>query len=204
MSSIGNRGEAGAAAAPIEAWLTKPVKQSQLYNSLAKLMTTDLAVLESPDQQRSSSNSLYEARRKFRILLAEDNLINQTVASHQLRKLGYAAPVVASGGEALEALAGGEFPLVLMDCMMPEMDGLAATAELRRRESGTGRHTIVVAMTAHAMEGDREKCLAAGMDDYLAKPVQLEELAAILDHWLLGAARSFPRDEKPSLFSDRF
>ncbi len=204
MSSIGNRGEAGASAAPIEAWLTKPVKQSQLYDSLATLITTDLAVAESPDQRQPPSDPLYAARRKFRILIAEDNLINQTVASHQLRKLGYPATVVASGVEALAALADGAFPLVLMDCMMPEMDGFTAAAELRRRESVTGRHTIVVAMTAHAMEGDREKCLATGMDDYLGKPVQLEELAAILDHWLLGAERRRTSDEKPSVIINRF
>jgi CheY-like chemotaxis protein len=190
MSSIGGRAEVGANSAPIEAWLTKPVKRSQLYDSLAALMATELAVIEHPDKAIESEDPLREMRRRFQVLIAEDNLINQMVAKHQLRKLGYAANVVASGAEALEAIASTEYPLVLMDCMMPEMDGFAATAELRRREAGTGRRTIVVAMTANAMEGDREKCLAEGMDDYLSKPVQLEELTAILDHWLLGTAPS--------------
>ncbi len=190
MSSLGSRGEAGAGSAPIEAWLTKPVKQSQLYNSLAGLMNTNPAGVEPSGKASQSEDPLPEIRERFRVLIAEDNLINQTVVKHQLHKLGYPFDVVGNGAEALEAIAKTPYPLVLMDCMMPDLDGFAATAELRRREASTGRHTIVVAMTANAMEGDREKCLAAEMDDYLGKPVQLEELAAILDRWLIGTEPS--------------
>jgi two-component system sensor histidine kinase/response regulator len=195
MSSIGNRGEAGASAAPIEAWLTKPVKQSQLYDSLAALISTDLAKVAHAPTSPPSGDPRRELRGRFRVLVAEDNPVNQTVAGHQLRKLGYVFDIAPSGKHALELLAGGNYGLVLMDCMMPEMDGFAATAELRRHEAGTRRHTIVIAMTANAMEGDRDKCHAAGMDDYLSKPVQLEELAATLDHWLLGAERSSSGDK---------
>jgi CheY-like chemotaxis protein len=196
MSSIGSRGEVGADTAPIEAWLTKPVKQSQLFDSLAALMSADLAVVERPARTILPEDPLRASRQRFRVLVAEDNQINQEVAKHQLCRLGYCPELVASGAEALEALAREPFSLVLMDCMMPELDGFAATAELRRREDGTGTHTIVVAMTANAMEGDREKCLAAGMDDYLGKPVQLHELTAVLDHWLLGAAPASSSSEK--------
>ncbi len=186
MSSTGGRAEVGANFAPIEAWLTKPVKQSQLYDSLAVLMATDIT---SADQTSPAPwpDPLREIRQRFRILVAEDNVINQVVARRQLAKLGYEAVVVGSGAEALEALATEQYPLVLMDCMMPDMDGYAAAAELRRRELDSGPHTVVVAMTANALEGDREKCLAAGMDDYIGKPVKIEELATTLDRWLLGA-----------------
>jgi two-component system, sensor histidine kinase and response regulator len=196
MSSIGGRGEAGGTSAPIEAWLTKPVKQSQLYDSLAELIASDLAVVDNPGQATPSAGGLGDKRQPFRVLVAEDNIVNQSVIAHQLHKLGYEANIVANGLEALQALASAEYPLVLMDCMMPEIDGFEATAELRRREAGTDKHTVIVAMTAKAMEGDREKCLAAGMDDYLGKPVQLEELAAILDRWLIGSGHSRSDDQK--------
>jgi signal transduction histidine kinase/CheY-like chemotaxis protein len=196
MSSIGSRGDAGASAAyaPIEAWLTKPVRRSLLYDSLAQLMTTDLALVRQSDNADQSKDPLPEMRQRFRILVAEDNLINQSVAKHQLRKLGYLFDVVGSGAEALEALTAKPYPLVLMDWMMPEMDGFEATAELRRREANSGRHTIVVAMSANAMEGDREKCLAAGMDDYIGKPVQIGGLMTLLDRWLLPAKESAQAD----------
>jgi CheY-like chemotaxis protein len=194
MSSIGSRGDAGIASAPIEAWLIKPVKRAQLYDSLAALMNTDLAVAEPSAITTQTEDLLPGIRRRFRILVAEDNLINQAVASHQLARLGYGATVVASGATALEAIASRQYSLVLMDCMMPDMDGFAATAELRGREAGAGRHTIIVAMTANAMEGDREKCLAAGMDDYIGKPVKLEELAAMLDRWLISGIEAASAD----------
>ena len=130
------------------------------------------------------------------MLLAEDNVVNQRVVIGVLKKRGHLVTVAAIGREALSALARETFDVVLMDVQMPDMDGLEATAELRRREQGTGRHAPVIALTAHAMTGDRERCLAAGMDGYLSKPVQVEELRAIVNG-ILGPADPRPNTTSP-------
>jgi two-component system sensor histidine kinase/response regulator len=178
----------------VVAWLTKPVKQSQLFDCLVATMNADHAPaperLTGQHSGEQSEPRLSEqlrpasqvAHQSIRILLAEDKLINQKVALNQLQNLGYTADVASNGREAIEALEKKSYDLVLMDCQMPEVDGYEATAEIRRRE-GASRHTIIVAMTAHAMEGDREKCLAVGMDGYISKPVKSEALDAVLKRW---------------------
>jgi two-component system sensor histidine kinase/response regulator len=136
------------------------------------------------------------------ILIADDNDINQILAVRMLERRGYGTEVVADGRQALHALERDPYAAVLMDCQMPEMDGYDATSELRRREL-VGTHTPVIAMTAHAMRGDREKCLASGMDDYLAKPLNPDELDRILRRWAPwtandSGARASTRETIPS------
>jgi PAS domain S-box-containing protein len=184
----------------LAAYLMKPVKQSDLLDAIL----TSLGAAAAPDPPERPA-APPAPRRSLRVLLAEDNLVNQRLAVRLLEKLGHRVTVVGNGREALAALfpeppgdrsqgagvkgRGGEdgssltpsFDVVLMDVQMPEVDGFEATALIRVREKETGGHVPVIAMTAHAMKGDRERCLAAGMDGYLAKPVQARELAQALE-----------------------
>jgi CheY-like chemotaxis protein len=188
LTSFGQRGDGAAAReAGIAAYLTKPVRQSQLFDCLSNVVTQTSGPLVPAvhSSKLVTKHTLAEAKPMSNklILLAEDNIVNQKVAVRQLQKLGYRADTVADGREALEALGRIAYDLVLMDCQMPEMDGYEATAEIRRRE-GMARHTPIVAMTAHALEGDRAKCIAAGMDEYITKPVKPEELKRVLELFL--------------------
>ncbi len=182
LSSAGARGTAEEMRARgFAATLTKPVRQSHLFNTIVDVLEKTGPAQEVAPVLRIVSEE--RPAQSLRILLAEDNAVNQKVALRMLARLGYRADAVANGQEALDALARIPYDLVLMDVQMPEMDGFGATAEIRRREAGTARHLPIIAMTAHAMAGDRERCLAAGMDDYLAKPVKQEALLAILSRW---------------------
>jgi CheY-like chemotaxis protein/nitrogen-specific signal transduction histidine kinase len=188
VTPLGQRGEGEAArAAGIQGYLTKPVRQAQLHDCLLAV----LGLRETGAGQLVTRHTLVEAQaqRRGRILLAEDNMVNQRVALGILKKLGYRADVVSNGREAVEALARQSYDLILMDCQMPELDGFAATAEIRQRE-GDQRHTLIMAMTANAMQGDRERCLTAGMDDYVSKPITLEVLRDKLALWLPAAPRA--------------
>ena len=130
--------------------------------------------------------------RSLRVLLAEDNAINQKVATRMLTKAGHAVIVAADGRAALDLVTREAFDVVLMDIQMPEMDGLQATAAIRAREAGGARRVPIVALTAHAMKGDRERCLAAGMDAYVSKPVRGDELLATLASVVQGGAAALP------------
>ena len=157
--------------------LLKPAKQSEIYDAIvSSLSASGMAVLAPALPAITNLATTSE----LQVLLAEDNIVNQKLAIGILQKLGHRVTVAGDGKEALDILQDKEFDLVLMDVQMPEMDGLAATREIRRRESGTSNHVSVVAMTAHAMKGDRENCLAAGMDDYLSKPIRLKAMASKL------------------------
>ena len=180
----------GFADAGIAASLRKPVRPSKLFNAIVDAVhgQNGSARPEPRSEGRERSDAPADAsRRDQRILLVEDNAVNQMVAVGMLEQRGFRVDVAANGREALDALAREDHAAVLMDCQMPEMDGYQATIEIRRRE-GTRRHTPIIAMTAHAMTGDREKCLAAGMDDYLSKPLRAEALDALIARWWPAAA----------------
>ncbi|OQW95461.1 MAG: hypothetical protein BWK77_07400, partial [Verrucomicrobia bacterium A1] len=180
--------------------LVKPVKQSRFFDCLVNALSGSSGGL---GHQAVDAPSVQVARASppARILIAEDNLINQKVALSQLQKLGYTADTVTSGIEVLDVMKRVTYDIILMDCQMPERDGYEATRIIRREEreararSSSRSPVYIVAMTAHALEGDREKCLAAGMDDYLSKPVLLEDLQAAIERW----GEQFPSrpDEAP-------
>ena len=159
-------------------YLVKPVKQSDLLDALVQ-------ALAAPDQppvaaRPSRRETAWPSSHPLRILLADDNLVNQRLALRLLEKQGHTVQIAANGQEAVEAAARQSFDVVLMDVQMPVMDGFEATARIRRADELVGRRTPIVALTAHAMKGDRERCLAAGMDNYLSKPIQASELARVL------------------------
>jgi CheY-like chemotaxis protein/HPt (histidine-containing phosphotransfer) domain-containing protein len=185
----------------VAACLNKPVRQSALYNALAAAFCnqrpgTGNNRTESP----SAGAPIHEVAFFGRVLLAEDNVVNQEVAVNMLEGLNCQVAVAGNGLEALAALERESFDLVLMDCQMPELDGFATTAEIRRREAAAGRSPRpVLALTANAMEGDRERCIEAGMDDYLSKPFTREALAAMLGRYLRPApAGAHPAVARPA------
>lgn len=161
----------------ISAYLTKPIKQSELFDVIVSAIGQPLAGGPRAPERRKKP---WPVRRGLRVLLAEDNEVNQLVATRILQKLGHRVTVVENGREALAAVQTGKFDLVAMDVQMPEMDGLDATIAIREWEKTAGTHIPILAMTAHAMKGDRERCLAAGMDGYTSKPIRIRELGQAL------------------------
>ncbi|HEY2592855.1 MAG TPA: response regulator, partial [Chloroflexota bacterium] len=180
LTSVGEVDRRDVQAAGLQHVLNKPVRQLQLLAMLSTLLglplggTTRALTQPEPAEARPSESPVSASGP--RILVAEDTTVNQLVARRMLERLGCHVDVVSSGVEALDALSAIPYALVLMDVQMPEMDGFEATAQIRQREALTGQHTPIVAMTANAMKGDRERALAAGMDDYLSKPIRMAEL----------------------------
>jgi two-component system, sensor histidine kinase and response regulator len=168
----------------VSAFLSKPVRSSQLYDCLVKALVpaeTDLRLTGLVGAPATRPPAVLG-----RLLVTEDNATNQLVARAMLSQLGYRVDIAASGLEALAALDRTSYAAVLMDCQMPEMDGYTATAAIRRSEIRSGRHTPIIAVTAGAFEGDQQRCLAAGMDDYISKPIKLLELQNVLNKWVIA------------------
>lgn len=185
LTSAGHRGDAARCQElGVAAYLLKPIRQSELREAVARVLGTREQEGAIPLITRFSLQDAREPGAFLRVLLAEDNLVNQRLAVRLLEKRGHRVVVAGTGIEALKALEKESFDLVLMDVQMPEMDGLEATAVIREKEKSGGVRQAVVALTAHAMKGDREKCLAAGMDGYLTKPIRPQELDKLLDSYM--------------------
>jgi signal transduction histidine kinase/HPt (histidine-containing phosphotransfer) domain-containing protein len=188
--------------AGFSAYLIKPLKQSRFYDCLALVRNRALGgetTVEQPLQPRrlNTTAEMDLFQKRGMILVAEDNVVNQKVALLLLRELGFSAHVVSNGREAIEAVSRAPYSLVLMDCQMPELDGLEATSAIRRAETLTGRHIPIIALTAHAMQGDRERCIAAGMDDYMSKPVTADKLKTLILRWLGPDCNNEPLNSAP-------
>ena len=198
LTSGGQRGDASRCRdLRISAYLVKPLQQTELLEAILTVLGHKP---ESPDGRPAlvTRHSLREERQHVRILLAEDNPVNQMVAVRLLEKMGHTVMVVANGRDAVLMSAQQEFGLVLMDVQMPEMDGLEATHAIRQREATTHKHIPILAMTAHAMKGDRERCLAAGMDGYIAKPVSPAELLAEIERFTRHAEAAPQKSPPPT------
>jgi len=187
MTSIGQRGDAKKMKElGFSAYLTKPVRQSDLYDCLTQVLGVSRKRAKGGEQKKEliTRHSISESRRaNVLILIAEDNIVNQMVALKMLERIGFRANAVANGLEAVKAVEDMPYDLVLMDCQMPEMDGYKATRKIRSSKSKI-RNLPIIALTANAMKGDREKCINAGMNDYLAKPLSPKELVDMLEKWL--------------------
>jgi two-component system sensor histidine kinase/response regulator len=185
LTSAGHRGDAARCQElGVAAYLLKPIRQSELREAIARVLGAREQDGAIPLITRFSLQDAREPSAFLRVLLAEDNLVNQRLAVRLLEKRGHRVVVAGNGREALQALEKDSFDLVFMDVQMPEMDGLEATAAIRERETRSGLHQPIIALTAHAMKGDREKCLAGGMDGYLTKPIRPQELDDILEDYL--------------------
>jgi signal transduction histidine kinase/CheY-like chemotaxis protein/HAMP domain-containing protein len=188
LTSVGKQGDAKhLERLGFAAYLVKPIKQLQLFDCL-RIVTG-----KSENTEKDTSSHIVtqysiseDHKKRVRILLAEDNIVNQKVVMHILKKkLGYRADIATNGKEAIEYLKKMDYDLVLMDCQMPEMDGYEATQRIRDENSTVRNHKVpIIAMTANAMKGDREKCLKVGMDDYISKPIKIEKLADTIEHYI--------------------
>jgi CheY-like chemotaxis protein len=185
LTSAGHRGDAARCKElGVAAYLLKPIRQSELREAIARVLGAREQKGAIPLITRYSLHDAREPNSSLRVLLAEDNPVNQRLASRLLEKRGHSVVVAENGLEALAALEKECFDLVFMDVQMPVMDGFEATVAVRRKEGVSGIHLPIVALTAHAMKGDREKCLAVGMDAYLTKPIRPQELDEILQAYL--------------------
>ncbi len=194
LTSAGQRGDAvRCRELGISAYLIKPIRQSELLDAIM----TALGQQQGEDRPRLVTRHLLrEARQKLRILLAEDNPVNRALAVRLLEKRGHQVEVAQNGREVMAVLETQSFDLVLMDVQMPEMDGFQATAAIREKEKTTGSHLRIIAMTAHAMKGDKERCLAAGMDGYVSKPIETEQLFEVIESKVVVPVAADPTSEE--------
>jgi len=180
LTAVGLRGDAARCRElGIAAYLMKPITQRELWEAIQTVLDRRLETAQPPPLV--TQHSVRESHHRLHILLAEDNPVNQRLAVRLLEKWGHTVMAVGNGQEALDALLHQRFDLVLMDVQMPEMDGFEATAAIREHEQHSGSRMPIIAMTAHAMQGDRERCLAAGMDDYVVKPIKSADLQAAIE-----------------------
>ena len=187
----------------IAASISKPLRTVRLYESIIDVFSGEAGLGEKTlDIVRKIERPKH---KHFRLLLVEDNAINQLVALRILNSLGYHADTVGNGHEAITATQGTDYDLILMDCQMPDMDGYTATEEIRKNEAATDTHVPILAMTANALKGDREKCIDAGMDDYLTKPIDIKSLSDLLEKWLPTATddKQKENNEKEAAMKDK-
>jgi two-component system sensor histidine kinase/response regulator len=185
LTSAGHRGDAARCKElGVAAYLLKPIRQSELREAIARVLGAKQRPGVIPLVTRFSLHDARDSAEILRVLVVEDNPVNQRLATRLLEKRGHRVVLAANGREAVDAIEREAFDLVLMDVQMPEMDGLEATAVIRQREQTTQRHQPIIALTAHAMKGDQLRCIEAGMDGYITKPIRTQELDEILDKYL--------------------